>query len=102
MSESILTTMTTAFSGEEAAFEWKLLYRFFGLLVQTGAPVSLETLAQALACARAQVVQVLEEQYPEAEYDASGNLIGVGLTLRPTAHQLVKGSSSTPGARLMR
>lgn len=89
MSESILTTMTTAFSGPEAAFEWKLLYRFFGLLAQTGTPVSLETLAQALACERSQVAQVLDEQYPEAEYDESGKLVGVGLTLRPTVHQLV-------------
>jgi hypothetical protein len=33
MSEPILITMTTAFSDPEAAFEWKLLYRFFGLLI---------------------------------------------------------------------
>src|SRR2546426_8072443 len=89
MSESIFTTMTTAFSGPEAAFEWKLLHRFWELLVQTGVPVSLDTLAQALVCERSQVVQVLAEQYPEAEYDASGNLVGVGLTLRPTPHQIV-------------
>ena len=89
MSESILATMTTAFSGPEAAFEWKLLYRFFGLLAQTGVPISLETLAQSLGCERSQVAQVLNVQYPEAEYDRSSKLIGVGLTLRPTAHQLV-------------
>ena len=88
-SESILSTMTTAFSGPDAAFEWKLLHRFWESLAQTGAPVSLDTLAQSLACERSQIVQVLDEQYPEAEYDPSGNLVGVGLTLRPTTHQIV-------------
>jgi len=89
MSKSIFTTLTTAFSGPEAAFEWKLLHRFWELLLQTGRPVSLETLAQSLACERSRVVQVLDEQYPEAEYDPSGNLVGVGLTIQPTVHQIV-------------
>jgi alkylmercury lyase len=88
MSESIVSTLTAAFSGEEGAFEWKLLHRFCQLLAQSGAPVSLDTLAQALACKRSRVVQALE-RYPEAEYGASGNLVGLGLTLRPTVHQLV-------------
>lgn len=88
MSESIFTTMTTAFSAPETAFEWKLLHCFWGLLAERGEPVSPDTLAQALACERSQVAQVLD-QYPEAEYDPSGNLVGVGLTLRPTVHQLV-------------
>jgi alkylmercury lyase len=88
MSASIFATMTTAFSSPETAFEWKLLHRFWELLAESGEPVSLDTLTRALACERWHVAQVLE-QYPEVEYDPRGNLVGAGLTLRPTPHQLV-------------
>lgn len=88
MATSIFDTMTTLFAGPEAAFEWKLLQRFWETLAQTGTPVSLDALAQELHCTRSQVVEVLD-QYPEAEYDESGHLVGLGLTLRPTVHQLV-------------
>jgi hypothetical protein len=75
ISASIVATMTTAFSTPEVAFEWKLLHCFWGLLVIYGASFSLDALAQALACERSQIMQVLD-QYPEAQYDPSGNLIG--------------------------
>ena len=87
MAASIFETMTTLFEGPEAAFEWKLLQRFWETLAQTGKPISLDVLTRELACTRSQVVEVLD-QYPEAEYDQFGQLIGLGLTLRPTVHQL--------------
>ena len=44
--------LTTAFAGPEAAFDRKLRYRFWELLAQTGTPVSLDALTQALGCER--------------------------------------------------
>lgn len=88
MAASIFETMTTLFAGPETALDWKFLHRFWETLAQTGTPVSLDALAQELHCTRSKVVEVLD-QYPEAEYDQFGHLVGLGLTLRPTVHQLL-------------
>lgn len=88
MSASIFASMKTALVGPETAFEWKLLYRFWQILVESKEPVSIDVLAQALHGPRESVTAVLD-RYPEAEYDQSGNLAGMGLTLYPTVHQLV-------------
>ena len=47
--------LTTAFAGPEAAFDRKLRSRFWELLAQTGAPVSLDALTQVLGCERGRV-----------------------------------------------
>lgn len=90
MPHPIFETMTTALVGPETAFEWKLFFTFLHLLVDTGTPVSPDALAQALHCSRDEVLGTLR-LYPEAEYDPEGNLVGLGLTLRPTVHQFFLG-----------
>ncbi len=56
------------------------------LLVQ-GRPVAPELLAHRLHWELEEVRSILQA-HPELEYDEQGNLIGSGLTLVPTAHQL--------------
>jgi len=61
----------------------------FGQLVQLlvqGRPVAPELLARRLHRELDEVLAILRA-HPELEYDAHGNLVGSGLTLRPTAHQ---------------
>ena len=87
MTSSLFDSLKTALVAPETAFEWKVLHRFWQLLAQSGTPISLDALAQALHSSRERVQAVLE-RYPDAEYDQSGNLLGWGLTLNPTLHQL--------------
>ena len=56
------------------------------LLVQ-GQPVAPELLASRLHRDLDEVIEILRA-HPELEYDEQGNLVGSGLTLVPTAHQL--------------
>src|SRR5260221_3655026 len=56
------------------------------LLVQ-GRPVAPELLAHRLHWELEEVRSILQA-HPELEYDEQGNLVGSGLTLVPTAHQL--------------
>ena len=56
------------------------------LLVQ-GQPVAPELLASRLHRDLDEVIEILRA-HPELEYDEQGNLVGTGLTLVPTAHQL--------------
>ncbi len=56
------------------------------LLVQ-GQPVAPELLASRLHRNLDEVRSILQA-HPEMEYDEQGNLVGSGLTLVPTAHQL--------------
>ncbi len=85
MSASVFKSMRTALLAPDTAFEWKVIHRLWYLLVESAIPVSLDALAQALHTSRERVKAVLE---PEAEYDQSGNLLGWGLTLQPTVHQV--------------
>jgi alkylmercury lyase len=88
MSTSFFDGLKTTFNDPETALEWKLLIRFWQMLAQSKKPVSLDALANALHRSRESVTAALE-QVPEAEYDQSGNLAGLGLTLQPTVHQLI-------------
>ncbi len=88
MSASVFESMKTALVKPETAFEWKVIHRLWHLLVESATPISLDALAQALHTSRERVKAVLE-RYPEAEYDQFGNLLGWGLTLHPTIHQVV-------------
>jgi alkylmercury lyase len=56
------------------------------LLVQ-GQPIAPELLASRLHRHLDEVLEILRA-HPELEYDEQGNLVGSGLTLVPTAHQL--------------
>ena len=87
MTPSLFESLKTALVEPETAFEWKVFHRFWQLLAQSGTPISLDALAQALHSSRERVQAVLE-RYPEAEYDQSGNLLGWGLTLNPTVYQV--------------
>ena len=87
MSASVFDSLKTALVEPETAFEWKLFHRLWQMLVESATPISLDALAQALHTSRERVQAVLE-RYPEAEYDQFGNLLGWGLTLHPTVHQL--------------
>ena len=86
MSASVFESMKTALLEPETAFEWKVIHRLWHLLAQSATPISLDALAQALHTSRERVKAALE---PEAEYDQFGNLLGWGLTLHPTIHQVV-------------
>jgi alkylmercury lyase len=87
MSASVFESLKTALVEPETAFEWKVFHRFWQMLAQSATPISLDALAQALHSSREQVKAVLE-RYPDAEYDQFGNLLGWGLTLHPTVHQV--------------
>ncbi len=86
MSASVFESMKTALVEPETAFEWKVIHHLWHMLVESATPISLDALTQALHSSRERVKAVLE---PEAEYDQFGNLLGWGLTLRPTVHQVV-------------
>jgi Alkylmercury lyase/Helix-turn-helix domain of alkylmercury lyase len=88
MSASVFESLKKALLEPETAFEWKLFHRLWQMLVESTTPVSLDALAQALHTSRERVKAVLE-RYPDAEYNQFGNLLGWGLTLHPTIHQLV-------------
>ena len=62
-----------------------MIHRLWHLLAQSATPISLDALAATLNSSRERVQAALE---PEAEYDQFGNLLGWGLTLNPTVHQV--------------
>jgi alkylmercury lyase len=62
------------------------LNRVLILLLAEGQPVSPERIASVLGLARAEVLEILRQQ-PSLEWDDAGNIVGAGLTLRPTPHQ---------------
>jgi len=64
----------------------QLFDQLIRLLVQ-GQPVAPELLASRLHRNLDEVLEILRA-HPELEYDEQGNLVGSGLTLVPTAHQL--------------
>ncbi len=55
-------------------------------LIAQGQPVSLDALAETAQRAREDVERVLRAQ-PGTDWDDNGRLVGLGLTLRPTAHR---------------
>ena len=85
MSATVFESMKTALVEPETAFEWKVIHRLWHMLALSATPISPDALAQALHSSRERVRAALE---PEAEYDLFGNLLGWGLTLHPTIHQV--------------
>ena len=67
----------------------QLFDQLIRLLVQ-GQPVAPALLAARLHRDLDEVIEILRA-HPELEYDEQGNLVGSGLTLVPTAHQLQVG-----------
>src|SRR5712692_7190149 len=56
------------------------------LLLADGQPVSLERVANVLGLAREEALAILRQR-PSIEWDETGNIVGAGLTLRPTPHR---------------
>lgn len=71
-------------SGDDA--EVGAMWRHLILLLADGQPVSLERLALALNRSSDEVGTMLR-QLPSIEFDEHGNVVGAGLTLRPTPHR---------------
>lgn len=66
------------------------VFRQLLLLLAKGEPVTPEQIAAALGTSRDQAARLLQE-LPNAELDGQGNLVGMGLTLRPTPHRFEVG-----------
>ncbi len=66
------------------------VFRQLLLLLAKGEPVTPEQIAAALGTSRDEAARLLEE-LPSAELDEQGNLVGMGLTLRPTPHRFEVG-----------
>ena len=62
------------------------LVRELILLLAEGQPVSSEHIASVLGLAREEALELLR-QWPSIEWDEAGNIVGAGLTLRPTPHR---------------
>ncbi len=62
------------------------LYRELILLLAEGQPVSPERVASMLGLAREETLELLRQR-PSTEWDEAGNIVGAGLTLRPTPHR---------------
>jgi alkylmercury lyase len=88
MSTFFFDSVKKALTEPEDAFQWKVLHHFCRLLAESNTPISLDALAADLHSSRERVKAGLERN-PEIEYDQSGNLLGMGLTLSPTIHQFV-------------
>ena len=65
---------------------WALFPPAIALLAE-GTPVPLRRLAAAAGCTEEQVAATLHD-IPRVEWDDDGNLIGLGLSLAPTPHQV--------------
>ncbi|MGH2544359.1 MAG: organomercurial lyase MerB [Ardenticatenaceae bacterium] len=57
-------------------------------LLAEGQPVPLDTLAQVIGRPRAEVATAIHRSM-NIEWDEAGNLVGAGLTLRPTPHRVL-------------
>ncbi len=62
------------------------LYRELIHLLAEGQPVSPEHVASVLGLAREETLELLRQR-PSLEWDEAGNIVGAGLTLRPTPHR---------------
>ncbi len=62
------------------------LYRELILRLAEGQPVSPERVASVLGLAREEAIEILRQR-PSIEWDEAGNIVGAGLTLRPTPHR---------------
>ncbi len=62
------------------------LYRELIVLLAEGQPVSPERAASVLGLTREEALEILRQR-PSIEWDEAGNIVGAGLTLRPTPHR---------------
>src|SRR5712692_6209940 len=62
------------------------LSRALILLLAEGQPVSLERVASVVGLAREEALEILRQR-PSIEWDEAGDIVGAGLTLRPTPHR---------------
>ena len=62
------------------------LYRELIILLAEGQPVSPEHIASVLGLAPEEALEILRQR-PSIEWDEAGNIVGAGLTLRPTPHR---------------
>ena len=62
------------------------LYHELTLLLAEGQPVSPERVAGVLGLAPEEALESLRQR-PSIEWDEAGNIVGAGLTLRPTPHR---------------
>ena len=62
------------------------VFRQLLLLLLNGEPVSPDQIAVTINKPREEVINLLQE-LPNVELDNHGNLVGIGLTLRPTPHR---------------
>lgn len=72
--------------GEGTAPEGFALFRHLIPLLAEGRPISPERIAGLLGRPREEIVAALR-QLPSIEWDETGNVVGAGLTLRPTPHR---------------
>ncbi len=84
MSNNAEELTARAASGETGLQPW--LYRPLLELLAQGDPVAVEDLVAATGRAPEEVRAALESM-PDTEYDGSGQIIGAGLTQRPTGHR---------------
>lgn len=78
----VTTQLAAALAGSEGAAD---VFRAAVRLLADGHPVATTALATELGWTAERVTAVLA-RFPDAERNDAGDLIGLGLTLRPTAH----------------
>ncbi len=83
--EELATILINSF-GASMPPEGYDLHRELILLLAEGKPVSPEQAASALGRSHDEVMAILHQR-PSIEWDEAGNIVGAGLTLRPTPHQ---------------
>ncbi len=81
-----LTTALAIRSRESVDAEGRAIMRHLILLLAEGQPISLERIAVALKRSPDEVAATLR-QLPSIEFDEHGNVVGAGVTLRPTPHR---------------
>ncbi|MGQ0669152.1 MAG: organomercurial lyase MerB [Actinomycetota bacterium] len=83
--EELTVALGTVFR-ESVHAEGRAMMRHLILLLAEGQPVSLERVAVALERSLDEVATTLR-QLPNVEFDDTGNVVGAGLTFRPTPHR---------------
>ncbi len=84
------TQLASLFVGKVGREGFGRLFRQLLSLLAEGNPVSPDEIAAATGKRRGEVAQLLRE-LPSVEVDEKGNLVGLGLTLRPTPHKFEVG-----------
>lgn len=83
-----LTTVLETSLRESSGTEGYAIFRHLILLLAEGQPVSPERIGTALERSPEEISTILR-QLPSIELDEHGNVVGAGLTLRPTSHRFI-------------